>query len=45
MLCICYVMIPPFPPEDYLREANSQLKDKNEYREVKCDAEGSLMKV
>ena len=31
--------------EDYLREANSQLSDKDVYREVKGDAEGPLMKV
>ena len=31
--------------EDYLREANSQLSDKDVYREVKCDAEDHLMKV
>ena len=31
--------------EDYLREANSQLSDKDVYREVKRDAEGPLMKV
>ena len=31
--------------EDYLREANSQLSDKDVYREVKEDAEGPLMKV
>ena len=31
--------------EDYLREANSQLSNKDVYREVKGDAEGPLMKV
>ena len=31
--------------EDYLREANSQFNDKEVYREVEGDAEGSLMKV
>ena len=31
--------------EDYLREANSQLSDKDVYREIKGDAEGRLMKV
>ena len=31
--------------EDYLREANRQLSDKDVYREVKGDAEGPLMKV
>ena len=31
--------------EDYLRETNSQLSDKDVYREVKVDAEGPLMKV
>ena len=31
--------------EDYLREANSQLNDKEVYWEVKGDAEGPLMKV
>ena len=31
--------------EDYLREANSQLSAKDVYREVKGDAEGTLMKV
>ena len=31
--------------EDYLREANSQLSDKDVYREVKGGAEGPLMKV
>ena len=30
---------------DYLREANSQLSDKDVYREIKGDAEGRLMKV
>ena len=30
---------------DYLREATSQLSDKDVYREVKGDAEGPLMKV
>ena len=54
MLCICYVMIHQankgsavvvWDKEDYLREANSQLKDKDVYREVKGDAEGPLMKV
>ena len=28
--------------EDYLREANSQLSDKDVYREVKGDTEGKL---
>ena len=31
--------------EDYLREANSQLSDKDVYQEVKDDAEDHLMKV
>ena len=31
--------------EDYLREANSQLSDKDVYREIKGDAECLLMKV
>ena len=31
--------------EDYLREANGQLSHKDEYREVKSDAEGPLMTV
>ena len=31
--------------EDYLREANSQLSDKDVYQEVKGDAESPLMKV
>ena len=31
--------------EDYLREANSQLSDKDVYRKVKDDAEDHLMKV
>ena len=31
--------------DDYLREANSQLSDKDVYREVKGDAEDHLMKV
>ena len=31
--------------EDYLREANSQLRDKDVYREVKGYAEDHLMKV
>ena len=31
--------------EDYLREVNSQLSDKDVYREVKGDAEGPLIKV
>ena len=31
--------------EDYLREANSQLSDKDIYREEKGDAEDHLMKV
>ena len=31
--------------EDYLREANSQLSDKNVYQEVNGDAEGPFMKV
>ena len=31
--------------QDYLREANSQLSDKDVYLEVKGDAEGPLMKV
>ena len=31
--------------DDYLREANSQLSDKDVYREVKGDAEGLLMRV
>ena len=31
--------------EDYLREANIQLSDKDVYREVKGDAEGPLTKV
>ena len=31
--------------EDYLKEANSQLSDKDIYREVKGDAEGPLVKV
>ena len=31
--------------EDYLREANSQLSDKDVYREVKGYAEDHLMKV
>ena len=31
--------------EDYLKEANSQLSDKDVYREVKSDAEVPLMKV
>ena len=31
--------------EDYLREANSQLSDKDVYREVKGDAEGPLLNV
>ena len=31
--------------EDYLREANSQLSDKDVYQDVKGDAEGPLMKV
>ena len=31
--------------EDYLREANSQLSDKDVYREVKGDAEDHLIKV
>ena len=31
--------------EDYLREANSQLSDKDVYQEVKGDAEGALLKV
>ena len=31
--------------EDYLKEVNSQLSDKDVYREVKSDAEGPLMKV
>ena len=30
--------------EDYLREANSQLSDKDVYREVKGDAEGPIRK-
>ena len=30
---------------DYLREANSQLSDKDVYRELNGDAEGPLMKV
>ena len=31
--------------EDFLREANSQLSDKDVYREIKGDAEGPLMNV
>ena len=31
--------------EDYLREANSQLSGKDVYQEVKCNAEGPLLKV
>ena len=31
--------------DDYLREANSQLSDKDVHREVKGDAEGTFMKV
>ena len=31
--------------EDYLREANSELSDKDVYREIKGDAEDPLMKV
>ena len=31
--------------EDYLREGNSQLSDKDVYQEVKGDAEGPLMKA
>ena len=31
--------------EDYLKETNSQLSDKDVYREVKSDAEVPLMKV
>ena len=31
--------------EDYLREGNSQLSDKDVYQEVKADAEGPLIKA
>ena len=31
--------------EDYLREGNSQLSDKDVYQEVKGDAEGPLIKA
>ena len=31
--------------EDYLREANNQLSDKDVYWEIKGDAEGPLIKV
>ena len=31
--------------EDYLRESNSQLSDKDVYQEVKGDAEGPLIKA
>ena len=48
MLYICYVIIPPlviWDREGYLREANSQLIDKDVCWEVKGDAENPFVKV
>ena len=38
-------MVVVWDRQDYLREANSQLSDKNVYQEVKCEAEDNLVKV
>ena len=46
LLCgVAFIMPLVWDREDYLRESNIQLRDKDVYGEVKGDAEGPLMKV